>query len=130
MEIEVILAVATLVGAITTVLGFVAGSRERKATVLDKSTSAASNIADAYDKLNSALEERIVVLEKQLEEAIKENKIHWDNSVKSIEKQNVIIRELKAEIAVLKKENEELLAENADLKMRIKQLENAGKKQA
>jgi len=98
MEIEVILAVATLVGAITTVLGFIAGSRERKATVLDKGSSAASNIANAYDKLNTALEDRVDTLEKQRVQAELENQEQWDSWVESTDRQNEIIEELKERI--------------------------------
>lgn len=124
MDNELALGIAAVVGSMATAaIGFFAGARERRAVTLDKGSSAASNIADAYDKLNTALEERIETLEKQRKEAIKENKLHWENSVNSIARLNRIIDELKKEIAGLKIENENLAELNEKLKERIKHLE-------
>ncbi len=119
MEIEFVIATAAIIGTVTTLLGFLAGNRERKAKTLNEVSSAAANIARAYDKLNTALEDRINALEEQ---RLEDEKI-WINSVKSVEKLQVEINELKEKIKMLEKERDGLSKENQELRRRIKVLE-------
>ena len=73
MESEWIVAMAGLIGVLTSTGGFLVGSRKRKADTLNVGSSAAESIAEAYKKLNDSLAKRIAILEVRMEVLENEN---------------------------------------------------------
>ena len=69
MDPQIVIAGAAILGTLTTAAGFILGNRDRKATIVSKHATAASDISEAFNRLNDALEQRIASLEKQREKA-------------------------------------------------------------
>ena len=65
MDPQIIIASAAILGTFTTIVGFVLGTRDRKASIASKQATAAADISEAFNRLNDALEQRIESLEKQ-----------------------------------------------------------------
>lgn len=123
MDAQLVIAISAVVGAMTTIIAFIAGKRERVAGTASKHATAASEISQAFNRLNDALESRIENIEKERilqTETIKELKICVDQLE---DKVNL----LEKEVAILEGQKMKLAEENDMLIERIIVLENGTK---
>lgn len=113
MDPELVTLIIALAGGIGSVLSFIAGRRERRASALSDEGSAAVQISEGYMKLVISLEKRVASLEAENKES--------RELIGTLEQEN---KELREHVASLEEQKTQLETTVEHLSTRLKAVEN------